>query len=235
MENVLKSSGLVMAHTSNYNRWQFEQFEHLIKGRVLEIGCGIGNMTELLAPAADSIVSVDPKPEAVAYTRRRLGSLANLELKNTDIFTEKLEGGSFDTIFFSNVLEHIEDDLGAMRECHRLLKSKGRLLLLVPSHRWLHGTLDDECGHLRRYTKKQVRGIAKETGFEVNEDYYFNAVGGLGWWTNYCLLRRKGSNNEESSTQVGLFDKLVPALRLVENAVRPPFGISLISIMTRTT
>lgn len=233
MDHVLKSSGLVMSQTSNYNHWQFEQFAPYLRGRVLEIGCGIGNITELLIQHTGQVVSVDPKPEAVAYTRQRLGTAPGLELKNIDPFQTRLEGEPFDSILFCNVLEHIADDTAAMNECHRLLKPGGTMVLLVPSHRWLFGSLDGECGHLRRYTKSDIRSLAKSTGFKVDKDYYFNWVGALGWWANYCLLKRKGTNNEESNSQVGLFDKIVPLCKTLESTIAPPFGISLISVLKK--
>ena len=101
----LKSSGSVMIKASNYNRWQFEKFLPFTKGRVLEIGCGAGNITELIAATNLDIVSVDIKKEAVLFTRKRIKK-KNVSIRNVDIFSKKIMNdlGSCDTTIFLTCL-----------------------------------------------------------------------------------------------------------------------------------
>ena len=226
-----------MVHTSNYNRWQYDQFQPYIGETVLEIGSGLGNITQFLARDASYVLGVDIKQEAVDYTRKRLLREKHVHMECLDIFGKGLGEYSniqFDTIVFSNVLEHIEDDMNAMKTCHEILQSThGTLLLLVPAHMWLYGTIDKEVGHFRRYEKSDIIQLAEQTKFRIVDLYEFNMVGALGWYVNYCLLKRKHTNNEEGTTQVGMYDRwIVPPTRWIESHIPPIFGISYIAVLS---
>jgi 2-polyprenyl-3-methyl-5-hydroxy-6-metoxy-1,4-benzoquinol methylase len=225
-----------MVHTSNYNSWQYDQFRPYIGKKVLEIGCGLGNITQFLARDAEYVLSVDIKQEAVDYTRQRIQTGKNIHIECLDIFTEGLKQYSrinFDTIVFSNVLEHIEDDVSTMRTCHDILqKANGTLLLLVPAHMWMYGTIDKEVGHYRRYEKDDIVTLADKSKFRILDLYEFNMLGALGWYVNYCLLKRKNTNNEAETSQVGLYDKwLVNPTRWIESKIPPAFGISYVAVL----
>lgn len=236
-DNSLKSSGIVMANAGNYNAWQYEQFKPYIGKRVLEIGGGLGNLTQFIAQDAEHVLSVDVKGEAVSFARERLGKMrlpAEIQHAHMNIFSSDGYESSFDTIVFSNVLEHIEDDFAALKKCHSMLNKHGKLLLLVPAHHFLYGSLDQECGHYRRYTKKDLQSLARRAEMDIERMYYFNCIGALGWYVNYCLLKRKDTNQSEDSAQVGFYDKyLVAPGWWLENMIKPPVGISLIAIMRR--
>lgn len=231
----LKSSGLVMGKASKYNRWQFENFLPYIQGRVLEIGCGTGNITQLIAATGLDILSVDIKKEAVLFAKKRVKS-KNVSIKNLDIFSKKIrnELGLFDTIIFSNVLEHIKNDYSALKYCSDYMKNhNSKLILLVPAHKFIYGSLDREVGHYRRYNKKMIVDIAIKTGFNIKDMYYFNFVGAIGWFINFKILKRIGSNHDNDA-QVNFFDRfLVQPVKFIESFIRPPFGISLIAILEK--
>lgn len=230
----IKTRGSVLLDCTNYNEWQAEQFCPYVSGKVLEIGCGLGNITQFLLPLADELLSVDIKPEAVEFLKSRLGGYENFLAKCINVFDPGvILPEIFDTVIFSNVLEHIDDDTGAMLRCHRFLEEKeGTLVLLVPAHGFFYGTLDQECGHRRRYSRSRIKELARTCFFEIKDLYAFNFVGGLGWWFNYCLLRRKNTNAGFSSDQVSFYDRfLVKPCRRLESILRPPVGISYVCIM----
>jgi SAM-dependent methyltransferase len=236
MENILKSSGLVLVNSQNYNKWQYEQFRKYIGTNVLEIGCGLGNITQHLVEDAKYLLSVDTKAEAINFIKQRLGGRANFNIECRDVFEKGLANYAvvkFDTIVFSNVLEHISDDLKAMKICYDILKpSDGRLLLLVPAHKFLYGTLDKESGHWRRYTRDDIVKLAELSNFRILDLYKFNFIGALGWYLNYCVLKRKKTNNTASALQMNLYDKaFVNICRYVESFIRPPLGLSFIAIL----
>ena len=131
----------------------------------------------------------------------------------------------FDSVICLNVLEHIEDDLFALRQMRDALTSGGRLALLVPAHQFLYGAFDEAVGHFRRYSKTALRKSLLEAGFTLQSLKFFNFAATLPWFINGRLLRRAYLPNE----QVNLANNLVPLLRL-EKLIGPPFGISLIAI-----
>ena len=74
---------------------------------------------------------------------------------------------SFDTVIFLNVLEHLADDAGALRNVYAALENGGIAVVLVPYGPKLFGTLDEVLGHRRRYTEKQLIAVGQSAGFKV--------------------------------------------------------------------
>src|SRR6185295_819539 len=97
--------------------------------------------------------------------------------------------GTFETVFALNVVEHIENDMLAIRNCHKLLKKGGKLIILVPAFQSLYNGFDKELYHYRRYTKHTLNKLFKENSFHLVESKYFNALGILGWYVSGKLQR----------------------------------------------
>jgi SAM-dependent methyltransferase len=132
-----------------------------------------------------------------------------------------------DTIVCANVLEHVEDDRLALTNMRAILRGGGRLLLLVPAHPFLFGTMDQADEHFRRYTRSTLTNRVRAAGFEVERLYQMNALGIVAWFVNGKLLRRRLI----PSTQYGLYNRLVPTLARAERGIlRPPVGLSLVCI-----
>ena len=128
-----------------------------------------------------------------------------------------------DTIVCLNVLEHIEDDAGTLRDFARVLPSGGHLALLVPALPALYGSLDEALRHYRRYEKDALRRLVAEAGFAVEKVRYLNRPGVFGWWLNSRVFRRRVLPRQ----QLGAFRWLMPLLRAEEDA-EPSFGMSLL-------
>jgi SAM-dependent methyltransferase len=137
----------------------------------------------------------------------------------------------FDTAFSLNVFEHIEDDELALRHTHQLLQPGGALILIVPAHQWLYGPMDSSIGHYRRYTKSTLQSKLQKVGFEVVMQKYVNMLGGLGWFVNGGLLRRR----VPPRGQLRLLNGVVPCLRFLEHLMPAPFGVSLLSVARKTS
>jgi SAM-dependent methyltransferase len=131
-------------------------------------------------------------------------------------------GGTYDSVLCLNVLEHVADDEEALRRFRDQLRSGGRLLLLVPAHRFLYGGYDRAAGHERRYDRAPLRALLARTGFNLEELRHVNPVGGLGWLG--CVRARSGDQWPAKSFET--FDRLVPVLRHLDR-LRLPFGLSL--------
>ena len=86
------------------------------------------------------------------------------------------ESDAFDLVVCLDVLEHIADDLAALRELRRVSAADGRLLVTVPAHRWLWGAHDDLAGHQRRYTRASLLSVAADGGWRPQRVTGFNAA-----------------------------------------------------------
>lgn len=223
----------IMALAPRYNAWQYERIAPFMGRRICELGSGIGNMSAHIRTAA---------PERLLLTdtdEHYLERLRTLYAEDPAVRVERLEmpdGGAgdrfrderLDTIVALNVLEHIEDDLGTLRSAHDMLVPGGRLVLLVPALPVLHGTLDRELGHYRRYTRGSLGETIRRAGFSLQHLRFFNLVGSFGWFVVARMQRKRVI----PAASLRAFEHLVPALRL-EDHVRIPFGQSLIAVATR--
>jgi hypothetical protein len=139
-----------MAGAEAYNAWVVDRGARWIHGRVLDVGAGIGTHTSRLLPLADEVVALEPEAELAALLRQEHPSLTIVEGDATAV------EGPFDAIVCFNVLEHIAADEGTLLRFRQLLAPDGTLLLLVPAHPVLLGSLDRAFGHERRYTKAEL-------------------------------------------------------------------------------
>jgi 2-polyprenyl-3-methyl-5-hydroxy-6-metoxy-1,4-benzoquinol methylase len=131
-DRILVSDLEVMARAHNYRRWMYRRVAPFVGRRVLEIGAGIGNFTSLLLDR-ELVVATDSHPPCVEYMRDRLGALLKVPPSRLDISERpdlRLRDYDFDTIVCLNVLEHVEDDDGALARMFGLLAPGGRLALL---------------------------------------------------------------------------------------------------------
>jgi SAM-dependent methyltransferase len=132
---------------------------------VLEIGCGTG------------------------YTLRALrAALPRAELTGTELFEEGLQvargrwpdlrilqadaralpfGSEFDLVGAFDVLEHIDDDVGALSELRRVVRPGGGIIVTVPQHQWLWSQADDYAHHQRRYSRADLVSRIERAGFTV--------------------------------------------------------------------
>ncbi|NEQ95209.1 MAG: class I SAM-dependent methyltransferase [Cyanothece sp. SIO2G6] len=210
---------------SNYNNWIFSQFQPWLGDRTLEVGCGTGNFSELLAQHSQHLTALDLEADYVQYTKQRLQHCPNVEVLQADA-TQLAEQQAFDSIVMLDVLEHIEDDITTLMQLKQSLSADGFLIIKVPALQSLYGAMDEVIGHHRRYSQQTLNAALTQAGFGPSRLWYFNIAGIPGWWLNGSLLKR----TTPPSSQVGLFDQVVPVLRAIESAVKPPVGLSLFAI-----
>ena len=211
------------------NGWIVDVVRPYVGHRILEVGCGIGNLTGAFL-GRDLLVSVDVENEFVDIVRRKFGKdNPNFQALTLNIETDsidELKTFGFDTVVCLNVLEHIQDDLGALEKMHGVLAESGRLLLLVPALPALYGSLDACLDHYRRYGRRELLAKLRQSGFAVDQVFFMHLVGAVGWWFNSRVAKAQIL----PKAQIGLYDKLVPLFRWVESRVRPPVGLSLVAI-----
>jgi SAM-dependent methyltransferase len=139
--------------------------------RILDVGCGTGYFLE--AASAQYLVSgIDASEMAVAFCRDRgftdvrQGTVTDLEL---------LPEASVDAVCLFDVLEHLADDVGALRLVQRLVPPGGLVFATVPAYQWLWSEHDVLNAHFRRYTARHLRRVFDQAGLTVERLSYFNA------------------------------------------------------------
>lgn len=209
-------------------QWMFEQFEPFVKGRILEVGAGIGTFSELLLTRPVSeMVLMEPHGPCVDALRREFSDRPNVRITDEalpDAPSLAGERDTFDFVLCQNVLEHIEDDVGALEAMAGMLRPGGRLGLLVPAHPRLYGKLDEAYDHFRRYTRPIVRSRLEAAGLVIDDLYSFNALGIPGWW----VQSRRGTA-ELSPRLLAAYELLLRAWKPLETRWRPPWGLSVIA------
>jgi SAM-dependent methyltransferase len=220
-----------IAEARHYNDWLFDRARPHLGQVVLDAGAGLGTFTELAAAEASTVVALEPEPELAAQLRERFAGRPGVTVVEGPAEAPPAAvGDGFDSIVCLNVLEHVRADGAALAAFLRLLRPGGRLLLLVPAHRALHGAYDRAVGHERRYARAELRQRLEGAGLEVETLRHVNPLGAAGW-----LLRvRPGRNGSWPSGSFRTFDRLVPALRRLDR-VPFPFGLSLWAVARRPT
>lgn len=220
----------IMAAAPRYNEWQYRQIEQFIGSRVLEVGAGIGNMSQhIVTGDRELVVLTDPDEAYRSALGKRFADVSNVIVEPLRLpdsaAVRSLAEKRLDTAVALNVVEHVEDDVGALRQLGEVVGSGGRIVVLVPALPSIYGSLDEELGHFRRYTRRSLAGAFSDAGLDVVHMAWFNRVGVLGWWLNARVRRQRLI----PFRQLRLFDALVPLLRF-ERVVPLPFGQSLIAV-----
>jgi SAM-dependent methyltransferase len=206
-----------------YAAWILDLFSPYLSGRALEVGAGHGTFTELIAKRCESVLATDLSERCASVLESRFFGDGRVSVTCGTI--EDLTGRDrFDCAVLINVLEHIEDDDGALASLAELLADGGRLLLWVPAFEFLYSDFDRRIGHLRRYHVQELRSKVAGTGLHVVTARYVNPVGALAWLVTARLLGRTPTDKGA----VDIFDRhFVPWLRSLDRHFHPPFGQSV--------
>lgn len=214
------------------NTWMFEAIRPYLKGKTLEIGSGIGNISSVCINQQIPLYLSDYNDRYCQFLKTKFGAepgikdIFRIDLVDKDFeLTQAHLLGSFDSIFALNVIEHIDDDHLAVENCHKLLAPGGRLILLMPAYPALYNRFDKELGHCRRYTGQSMHHLLS-TNFQNIKIRRFNLAGIFGWFLFGSVLRGKNLTRE----QMGAFEMLVPLFRLADKLTGNKIGLSVIGV-----
>ena len=212
-----------------FTRWMADTVRPYVGERVLEMGAGIGNITLQLVPRPVYWAS-DVNPLYLDRLRKLSETRPYLRVGFTDgkVAGSFPSGQQFDTVVCMNVLEHLSDDVAALRNIRDALDDGGRAIVLVPQGPHLYGSLDEVLGHCRRYTREQLMALGKQAGFHVSAVLPFNRMGVPAWWLNGRVLRRKTF----ALWQIKMLNLLTPILRRLDPWIPLP-PLSLIAVFEK--
>jgi len=216
-----------METLDRYNEWIIEKINPWIGNHVLEVGAGIGNFSGYLLDH-EKLILTDVQEEYLEALRNKFGSLSTVTVEryNLEESGEHLRNYDIDTILVLNVLEHISDDSHALREMASLLVPGGRIILQLPAHRLLYGSLDRNLDHFRRYTRKDITRKLSANGLKSEYICPFNMFGALGWFISSKILRKKIL----PKGQLRIFNRLTPLFIALERKITAPFGLSILAV-----
>ena len=219
-----------LSRAPRFNQWMADVISPYVGDRVLEIGAGPGNMTLNLMPRS-VYWATDVNAHYLGFLATLRSTRPYLHVAYTDATKAETypAGQIFDTVVSLNVIEHLQDDVGALRTMWNALDDGGRAVILVPNGPRLYGTFDEVLGHCRRYTEEQLANVAQQAGFRVERILRFNRPGVVAWWLNGHLLRKKSFG----LGQVRLLNLLTPIFRVLD-AWLPLPPLSIIAILRKS-
>lgn len=211
----------------NYRKALLREFSDFLRGNVLEVGAGIGQITEMLVEKPDikRFVSIEPDSSFYSQLREKFPGHPIVQGTIQDLKSD----ADWDAVVSINVLEHIKEDERELKHYHdQLVKNSGVLCLFVPARMEIYSHLDTDFGHFRRYMKPELRQKLERAGFEIVRLRYYNIAGYFAWWLNFCLLKKRHFN----AGSVRFFDQFIfPLVHGFESRICPPvLGQSLLAI-----
>lgn len=202
-----------------YNAWLARRLRPWLGQAVLQVGAATGMLAEELMPR-NRWTAVERNPHYLERLRALKPSRPYLKVLAAALHGKKgLDadpGKGFDSLLSVNDLAYQEDDAGALASLTRHLAPGAKIVLVLPKSPALYGTLDQVLGHRRRYNRAALQDLARRTGLELEHVEGINRLGGLAWWLNSCILRRRRFPKLQIMTLnliaplLGLFDKLIP-------------------------
>ncbi len=218
-----------------FNQWMYETIKPFCKGKILEIGSGIGNISQHFIEDDYDIMLSDIRLTYYQLLKERFFPGSNQKsVIRLDIVDERFDEkfadyfNTFDSIFALNVLEHIQDDKQAIRNCRQLLRPNGHLIILVPSYNILYNEFDKALEHYRRYTAQTLTHLLKPE-FNILHTQYYNAAGILGWIYGGSLLKRRTIPQK----LMKYYDRHVPIFKIIDKMMLNEIGLSVLAIGTK--
>jgi SAM-dependent methyltransferase len=165
--------------------WWFVGRRHIVKtflqqlrlrhgSQILEVGCGTGGNLQMLAQFG-KVHAVECHEPAAAWARAKSSGQVDIR---TGAFPDEVsfDGRRFDLICMFDVLEHIDDDVAALRALLPTLCEGGKVVLTVPAYPSLYGPHDKLLHHRRRYTRRGLFEVVERAGLRVAHHTHFNAL-----------------------------------------------------------
>ena len=226
---------------SNYGKFQFDLVAKHIGRNILEVGSGgrifthhmVKNLRDI-----ERIVSIEPSSTLTEIYKDKYVFPEQVKFEAVDLFDMRASShGLFDTIILIHVLEHIEDDRGALTHLHSLLAPGGRILIEVPAMPSLFSQHDEMLGHFRRYNKKNFKDMVDTRLYDIKDLWFQDEIGMVGSFVYFKMKKVRLKSKEGIGlvkNQGKLYDKyIIPFEKFYGRFLRFPFGLSLTGILEK--
>lgn len=205
------------------------------KLKIMNIGCGTGGTIDMLQ-SFGVVDNVDISEEAIKFMRKR----GYKRLTKVEGIKLPFKDRTYDLVGAFDVLEHIEDQTGALKEWKRILKDDGAIVVTVPAYQWLWTDHDVSLHHKRRYTTKRLAEAAAEAGLKPEKKSYaivFSLPLVVGFRFLNKVLGRK-ADSETSYVNIpnwanNAFTKMLYGEAKLHKKIKFPFGTSVVSILRK--
>jgi ubiquinone/menaquinone biosynthesis C-methylase UbiE len=218
--------GLAMA--KNHRRWFVAFASPYLGDEPIEVSAGLGDYAAEWLEHVPRMTLTEADPSRLLALKERFAANSGVTVRQLLLPSEDTANHS--AVVSYNVLEHIEDDIGALRTMRSLVRPGGYVIIVAPAFPFAMSPVDVATGHVRRYTRKTMRDAMTQAGLEIDKLTYANSLGLIGYYVSTSLLRQAPG----PGPMVKFYDSVVaPVTRLIERVVRPPFGQSVVAIAHR--
>ncbi|HEY7143998.1 MAG TPA: class I SAM-dependent methyltransferase [Streptosporangiaceae bacterium] len=217
---------VALAECRNHRKW-FAGFARPYLGdHPIEIGSGLGDYALEWIPQVQRFTATEADPALFAQLKEHMAEYPNVSVAQMMLPTS--ERGTHSCLISFNVLEHIDDHVGALRSMAGLVRDGGHVVLVCPAFPFAMSPVDIATGHVRRYTKATMRQALTEAGLEIGSVTYANSLGLICYYAFTSLLRKQPS----TGGTMAIYDRVVvPVVRFAERLIgHPPFGQSVVAV-----
>lgn len=208
-----------------YRAWLVSLVAPYLGAEPIEIGSGIGDYAAELATGRTAYTATEPDPDRSAVLATRFDGHPIVRVRTLGLPTT--ETGAHTAAVMLNVLEHIEDDVAALRSAAGLVRPGGTVVVFVPAFNGAMSRFDRLIGHHRRYTRRTLGAALAAAGLHTERLQYVNSVGLISWF----LLMRCARMIPRDTAALRCYDAtVIRSVARIERRLRPPFGQSVFAV-----
>jgi len=209
----------------NHRKWFAAFATPYLGDHPIEVSAGLGDYATEWLPHVERMTLSEAEGDRILLLKERFEGNANVEVRQ--LLLPATDTADHSAAVSYNVLEHIEDDVAALRTMAGLVRPGGHVIIVVPAFQWAMSPADIVTGHVRRYTKKSMRAAMEQAGLELVKIHYANTFGLFGYVLTTKILRQLPGPGKI----VWIYDRFVaPIARALEKPIKPPFGQSVVAI-----
>ena len=222
-----------LSGATNFLAWIVDEIEPFLGRSVLEVGAGVGAIATQLAAAGHEVLALEPASNVFPELERRVEGVAGVTARpiTSQALLDEGTAGTFDSVVYVSVLEHIRDDTAELRTAAQLVRPGGTVAVFVPAMPSLYGSLDFKSGHFRRYDRPLLTQVIEDAGLDMVRIDHLDLAGVVPYFVMYRLL--DVPTLDAGSSKV--YDRLiVPVSRFLATRVgSPAVGKNLVAVARR--